>query len=240
MKKILLLLTAVVAISFASCGNKSNSPQATDSAATDTAAITAGTQKTIENLTGALSQCIQNKDTKGVIVSLANLETIYKNLVDSGKVEEAKTYGSAIKEFINNNAESLKNIASGNTTIASLVSGIQNLPTTAATTAEEAKAAVSSDVVSLASDAIAKGTTTVATAEAAADAIKNAPETVTKAATTIASSAAEGAKTAVENKVNEKVTETQTKANDAINNAANKANQKVNDATNKALKDLGL
>lgn len=97
-------------------------------------------------------------------------------------MEEAKAYGSAIKKFVNDNAESLKTIASGNSTVESLVNGIINLPTSAAATAEDAKAAITSDVVQLASPAIAKGETVVETAKAAAEMVKNAPETVKNAA----------------------------------------------------------
>lgn len=246
MKKVILLCATALAITFVSCGgnkNKANQQPETDSTAaaeTAAAALPEDIQKTIANFTDVLNKSLEAKDTKGVISTLANLETIYKNLAASGNVEEATSYGSAIKQLINEHAEAIKNVASGNTTIASLVSGIQNLPTTAATTAEEAKSAVATDVVNLASPTIAKGQTAVATAEAAAEAIKNAPETVTSAAKTIANSAAEGAKTAVENKVNEKVTSAQEKTNEAVNNAAKKTNEAVNNATNKALKDLGL
>lgn len=63
----------------------------------------------------------------------------------------------------------------------SLVNGIINLPTSAAATAEDAKAAITSDVVKLASPAIAKGETVVETAKAAAKMVKNAPEAVKNA-----------------------------------------------------------
>lgn len=76
-------------------------------------------------------------------------------------------------------------IASGNSTVESLVNGIINLPTSAAATAEDAKAAITSDVVKLASPAITKGETVVETAKAAEkvnEANKKANEAVNKAA----------------------------------------------------------
>lgn len=239
MKKIALMALTVIAFTFASCGNKTaNNTTATDS---DSVAVLSDTaQATVNNLTGELQKALNAKDSQGTIVSLANLETIYKNLVDAGKLDEAKTYGTAIKEFINNNAETIKTVAAGNTTIASLVEGIKNLPTTATATAEEAKSAVATDVVNLASPTIAKGVTAVATAEAAAEAVKNAPATVKEAATAAANTAVESAKTAAENKANEAVTNAQNKANEEVNKAAEKANKKVNEATSKALKGLGL
>lgn len=239
MKKIVIMALAAVALTFASCGNKTaNNAEGTDS--DSVVALSEDAQATVNNLTAELQKALKDGNSEATIASLANLETIYKNLVDAGKLEEAKSYGSAIKKFINDNAETIKNVASGNTTIASLVNGITNLPTTASTTAEEAKSAVAEDVVNLASPVVQKGATAVATAEAAAEAIKNAPTTVKEAASTAANTAVESAKTAAENKVNEEVTNAQTKANDAVNKAAEKANKKVNDATNKALKGLGL
>lgn len=239
MKKIIFMVIAAVAITFASCGNKTATP--VETADSDSvAALSEESQTTFNNLTAELQKALKANNSEGTIASLATLQTIYKNLVDSGKLDQALSYGTAIKNFINENAETIKNVASGNATIASLVEGIKKLPTTAATTAEEAKNAVAADVVNLASPAVAKGATAIATAEAATEAIKNAPATVKEAAATAANNAVENAKTNVENKVNEKVTEAQTKANDAVNKAAEKANENVNKAKEKALKGLGL
>lgn len=234
MKKV-FLLAAAIALTLASCGNKTQGNAAdADSTATenvdttaaegageeaDEAALSADSKATVTNLTAELQKAIANKDSKAAITTLANLQTIYKNLVAEGKLEEAKAYGSAIKKFVNANAESLKNVAEGNVTIANLVQGVQNLPTSAATTAEQAKAAISSDITNLATPAIAKGETAVATAKAAAEAVKNAPA---------------AAKTAAENKVNE----AKQNAANKVNAAKQKANDAVNNAANKAIKDI--
>lgn len=249
MKK-LFIFAAALALTFTSCGNKAQNSQAnadstevTDTAATAdeaAAALSSESQATIDNLTAELQKAVNAKDAKGTIATLANLETIYKNLVEAGKLEEAKAYGSAIKKFLNDNAESIKNVASGNTTVASLVNGIASLPTSAATTADEAKKAVASDIVNLASPTIAKGATAVATAKAVAEAVENAPATVKAAASAAASTAA----AAAEKKVSDEVDKGKEKANKAVNDAVEKANKKANEAVDKAaskaLKGLGL
>lgn len=249
MKK-LFIFAAALALTFTSCGNKAQNNQANadsteviDTAATADEAATAlssESQATIDNLTAELQKAVNAKDAKSTIATLANLETIYKNLVEAGKLEEAKAYGSAIKKFLNDNAESIKNVASGNTTVASLVNGIASLPTSAATTADEAKKAVASDIVNLASPTIAKGATAVATAKAAAEAVENAPATVKAAASAAASTAA----AAAEKKVSDEVDKGKEKANKAVNDAVEKANKKANEAVDKAaskaLKGLGL
>lgn len=244
MKKILALAIAAVALTLSSCGNKTKTEAPADSTAVEAtdsaAALSSETKATVDNITAQLLGDLKSGDKTKVISSLANLETIYKNLVDAGKLDEAKSYGSAIKQFISEHSTEIKNVASGNTTIASLVDGIANLPTTAATTAEEAKSAVATDVANLASPAIAKGATAVATAEEAANLVKNAPSTVKSAAETVANEAVEAAKTKAEDKANEAVNKASEKATKSVEKAQKKANDAVNNAANKALKGLGL
>lgn len=263
MKKLFIFAAALV-LTFSSCGNKTQKTAANaDSAAVVTdeeggAELSEEAKTTINNLTAELQKAIDAKDAKTTISVLANLQTIYKNLAEEGKLEEAKAYGSAIKKFVNDNAETLKTIASGNSTVESLVNGIVNLPTSAAATAEDAKAAITSDVVKLASPAIAKGETVVETAKAAAEMVKNAPEAVKNAAKSAVNNAATTAENAAKaaaddaatkasaaaaegkKKVDEKVNAERQKAAEKVNEANKKANDAVNKATDKALKGLGL
>ena len=255
MKK-LFIFAAALALTFASCGNKQQSNAANADSTTVTAAdtviqLSAESQSTVSNLTAELQKALDSKDPKATISTLANLQTIYKNLVEQGKLDDAKAYGSAIKKFVNDNAAAIKNIASGNTTVESLVNGIANLPTSAAATAQQAKAAVQSDVVGLASPVIAKGQTAVADAKAAAEIVKAAPAAVKSAAESAAKNTVNNARTAAEQKAAEAVSNADKKGNEAINaekkKAADKVNEgkkKANDAVNKAadkaLKGLGL
>lgn len=286
MKKV-FILAAAIALTLASCGNKtqgsaadadssaaienvdsaSASAENTEGEDASEAALSDDSKATITNLGSQLQKAIAAKDCKATITTLANLQTIYKNLVAQGKLDEAKAYGSSIKKLISENAESIKNVAEGNTTILQLIDGVKNLPTSAATTAEQAKAAISNDVTNLASPVISKGQTTLATAKAAEEAIKNAPAAAKTAAEAAANKAVNDAKTAAENKVNSEVQKANSKAtaaanaakakaeakvseakakNDAakakaaakVNEAKQKANDAVNNAANKAIKDL--
>ena len=249
MKKV-FILAAAIALTLASCGNKTqgNAADADSSAATENvdsasasaentegedaseAALSDDSKATITNLGSQLQKAIATKDSKATITTLANLQTIYKNLVAQGKLDEAKAYGSSIKKLISENAESIKNVAEGNTTILQLIDGVKNLPTSAATTADQAKAAISNDVTNLASPVIAKGQTALATAKAAEEAIKNAPAAAKTAAEAAANKAVNDAKTAAENKVNSEVQKANSKATAAANAAKAKAEAKVNEA----------
>ena len=229
MKKVVLMAIAAFALVMASCnGNKTKTVAGgadSDSvAAVDTMAPEA--QAAADSLTSVLTNGLQAKDAKAVTTTLATLQTKYAELAKAGKVEEAKAYALKIQEFVNKHADEINNVATGNTTIASLVEGIKNLPTSAETTAEEAVSAVKSDVQTIAGAA-------KSSAEAAA---KGAAETAKTAAENKANEAVSNA----QNKANEAVNKANQKANDAINKANKKANDAVNNATNKALKGLGL
>ena len=248
MKKNIMLVMAVAAMLFASCGGSKtkSAAEATDSTATadsteqiDTTALAPETKSTLNALTAQATSAIEKKDPKQVTTALADLATTYKTLVNAGKLDEAKTYGAAIKKFVKDNEQTLKSVATSNTTIADLINNIENLPTTAATTADEAKKAVAQDVVNLASPYLQKGAAAAATAEAAA-VLKNAPATAKAAAEQAANQAVNNAKTAAENKVNEEANKAASKANEAVTKAQNKAAEKVNKAAGKALKGLGL
>lgn len=258
MKKV-FIFAAAIALTLASCGNKtqgnaagtdsatatenvdSASAEATEGEAIDETALSDDSKATITNLTTQLQKAITAKDSKATITTLANLQTIYKNLVAQGKLDEAKAYGASIKKLVSENAESIKNVADGNVTILQLIDGVKNLPTSAATTAEQAKAAINSDVTNLASPVIAKGETALATAKAAEEAIKNAPAAAKAAAENAASQAvsnakdaasqaASNAKTAAENKVNSEVQKANAKATSAVNSAKAKAEAKAAEA----------
>jgi hypothetical protein len=241
MKKLFFLSLASCAIMMASCGNKTKEAIAladSDSALMDTSVVAAiavnGLSEelkiTISTLSTQLTKDIRENNTKNIIVGLANLETIYRNLAAASKLEDAKLFGTAIKKLVNNNAEALKACASENTTIGSLVESIINLPTTAETTADLAKDAVTNDIVALASPAIAKGETAVANAEAVAKLIENAPSAAKKAAENAAASISNNTKQAV----NDKVDEAKEKANNKAVETINKAKQKINEAAEKS------
>lgn len=268
MKKLFFLSLASFAIIMASCGNKTRdaiSLADSDSALMDTSVVAAVAvnglseemKTTVAVLSAQLTKDIRENNIKNIIVGLANLETIYRNLAAASKLEDAKHYGTAIKKLINNNAETLKAAVSENATIGSLVESIINLPTTAETTADQAKAAVVNDVAALASPAIAKGETVVANTEAVAKLIENAPSAAKAAAENAAKSLSNKTKETADNQVNavrqtavqkigdiqkeatKKVSDAQEKATKKTKEAVDNLNKKSRDATYEALEMLG-
>ncbi len=261
MKKLFFAALAVSALTITSCGGNQSSSNASaaDSAQTEASAVAPelneATQATYDKLTSQLEESVESKDPKAVTTTLANLAATYKALVNAEKLEDALQYGQAIKNFVATNSETLKTIANGNNTINSLLATIAALPTDAATTAEQAKEAVTSDAVTLASSALQKAAATTATATAAAEALQNLPTSAKEAVQSVVNSAVSGAATeaanaetavkdAATNAVNNAKEEASKKVNEAATKAANKANEKVNEAAtkaaNSALKKLGL
>lgn len=112
-------------------------------------------QPTLEALISNFNQNVDKNDANALATTLADMQVVYKNLVDEVKLEEAKTYGQAIQKYVSEHANELQAMAEVNN-IPSLVEGVKNLPVSAETTIEEAKQAVISTVVSKASPEIAK------------------------------------------------------------------------------------
>lgn len=212
-----ILFAAAIALAMASCGNKTQNAEAqadsTEVAADSTAAaVSEETQGTIDQLAADLSAAIETKDGKAIAATLATLQQTYAKLVEEGKIDEAKSYGEAIKKIVSDKADDIKGAAAGDANaIASLVESVKNLPTSAEATAEDAKAAAENAAKTAASD----------TKAAAENTVKEAGDQVKKAAS--------DAKDNATNKVNE----AKQKAKDDTKAAVNKA-------TDKALKDLGL
>jgi len=225
MKKLIFMAVAIAAMTFASCGNKSNNVQAeADSTTVET--LEESTLAFADSLTNLVNQSVEAKDGKQIEGVLAQLQAKYAELVQAGKLEEAKAYASKVQEFINEHADAIKSAVNGNTTISSLVDGIASLPTSASATAEEAAAAVKSDVMDIANSA----------KENAENAVKEAVDEQVDAAKEAVNDAANKAVDAAKSKVND----AQQKAADKVNDAKQKANDAVNNAANKALKGIGL
>lgn len=245
MKKLFFAVAVVAAISFASCGNKTNAnAEAADSLAdttlVDTTALAPETMSTFNALSSQVTSALNGGDAKSLTTALANLVATYKTFANSGKLEELKGYGRLVKNFVNQHADKIKSIAGDNAAVTGLLNGIQALPTDASATLEAAKNAVSADAVGLASSALQKGAAAGATAEAAAEALKNAPATATEAV----NKAVTDAKASVEKKATETVSNAKEKANEAadkaVNNAKEKAGAAVDDAASKIKGKLGF
>ncbi|MBQ8052067.1 MAG: hypothetical protein IJ197_10955 [Bacteroidaceae bacterium] len=137
MKKFFALVMAVAAISFVSCGNKTDkSCCEADSCSQDTA------QCCGKCPVAALSETLEAGDAEGVTAALAEAQEKIEALVAEGKAEEAQKVGSAIQEFIEANKQKL---ADAQITVDNIVSTIAGIPAAAEATAEAGVEAVKTD-----------------------------------------------------------------------------------------------
>lgn len=238
MKKSHFLTIAFAALAMVSCGNKTDNANNTeDSTTVEDSTFVSGVsqelQPTVEALISNFNQNVEKNDANALATTLADMQVVYKNLVDEGKLEEAKTYGQAIQKYVSDHASELQAMAEGNNNIPSLVEGVKNLPVSAEATIEEAKQAVISTAVSKASPEIAKGATILNNAQQAAEAVKNAPEAIKNAAET-------AAENTVNNAIDNAKAKVQAKADNAKAKADNaKAAVKQEKATTKAAIEKG-
>lgn len=205
MKK--LFIAAATVLALASCGNKTDqNANGSDSIATDEVVTTIEEQT--DSITAALEEQLNENDAQKVETTLTTIKQTYEELVSEGKTEEAQKYASKLKEFYDKNAETIKNVASGNTTVTDLVNGIVNLPTSVEQAVSDAKDAANADAAA-ASDAATK------TVNDAKQKVSDAVSTAEKDAKQTVSDTKEAVKKAAKEKVTEET-------NKAVNNALNK------------------
>lgn len=215
MKKLFIMVCAAAALT--ACGGK-QAPSASDvvadtveNTAADTTAAAAteaggAAASAAASVTSALEKNLSSADAKSLKQTVADAKETYDKLVKEGKTEEAAAYASKIKEYVNQNADAIKKVASGDVTVTELINGFVNLPSSVKQSAADAKNAVNADA-----------NQAKAGAKAAAAAAKSKVESDVKATEAAAKAAAAA-----------KVEEGKQKVRDA-------ANKKVNDVLNKAL-----
>ena len=148
MKKLFAMVMAVAAISFVSCGNKTEQGECEDSCACkcDTCQCEpceCGQQKCCgECPVQALAEKLEAGDAEGVTAAFAEAQSKIETLVKEGKIEEAQKVGFAIQEFIDTNKEKLAN---AQITVDNLVSAIKGIPAAAESTVEAGAEAVKTD-----------------------------------------------------------------------------------------------
>lgn len=212
MKKVFLMAMAAIAFIFAGCGDKKTTPS--DNQADTTIVMDESADATADSLTSELDVQLAQNNSDAVQATLTSLQNKYAELVASGKLDTAKAYAAKIQQFLNENAEKIKTATANNAAIAALVSGIQNLPTTAEATAEQAEAAVKNN---------------------AKDMMKKAEHETNQA---IDKAKREASKAT--DKANAQMNEAKDKAGKALDKSAEEANKKVNQARGQIRKDLGL
>ncbi len=212
MKKVFLMAMAAIAFIFAGCGDKKTTPS--DNQADTTIVMDESADATADSLTSELDVQLAQNNSDAVQATLTSLQNKYAELVASGKLDTAKAYAAKIQQFLNENAEKIKAAAANNATIAALVTGIQNLPTTAEATAEQAEEAVKNN---------------------AKDMMKKAEHETNQA---IDKAKREASKAT--DKANAQMNEAKDKAGMALDKSAEEANKKVNQARGQIRKGLGL
>lgn len=212
MKKVFLMVMAAIAFIFAGCGDKKTTPSYNQ--ADTTIVMDESADATADSLTSELDTQLSQNNTDAIQATLTSLQNKYAELVASGKLDTAKAYAAKIQQFLNDNAEKIKTATANNPSIAALVSGIQNLPTTAEATAEQAEAAVKNNAKEMMKEAEFETN----------KAIDKAKQEATKAT----------------DKANAKMNEAKDKAGKALDKSAEEANKKVNQARGQIRKGLGL
>lgn len=212
MKKVFLMAMTAIAFIFVGCGDKKTSPNYNQ--ADTTIVMDASVGATADSLTSELDTQLSQNNTDAIQATLTSLQNKYAELVASGKLDTAKAYAAKIQQFLNDNAEKIKAAAANNATIAALVTGIQNLPTTAEATAEQAEETVKNNAKEMMKEAEHETN----------KAIDKAKQEATKAT----------------DKANAKMNEAKDKAGKALDKSAEEANKKVNQARGQIRKGLGL
>lgn len=193
MKKVFIFAFAFAAMTFASCGNKQGGNAApVDSVATDSVAIV--DNSSAEAIASDLQSKLEANDADGFNQAVEAAKQKIDELVKAGNVEEAKAYASKVKAFVDENAETIKQLTGGEETVTSIVNTINQLPADAESTVKEAGEAVKAD---------------------AEQAIED-----TKAA---AKQKVEETKDKAKQKATDEVNKAKDKANQEVNKAANKA-----------------
>ena len=209
MKKFFMMAMAVVAMTFASCGNKTEKP--VEEVIDSVAVLTEEANAAAEDAISQLSATLESKDASALQTAL---EAIKAKVAEFIAINPgvAKEYISKVQNFLKENAEAVKAVVGTNATISGLVDGIAALPTEsveALTGATDALKALGIDASNFVKDAASDAV------DAAADAVEGAKDA--------AADAVEGAKDAASNAV------------EGAKDAAGKAVDNAADATKKAL-----
>ena len=212
MRKYFVMVMAVCAISFYSCGNKSAQAEAT-AEETETVAGVDVADATTE-LAAQLEAGDVNKFQEALTAAQAKVAELLEN-----DPEQAKEYLEKIQNYLKENAEKIQALAGDNQLVSTAVSALVETP--AENFISNLKSVVGSaqDSASAAVDAAA---------QAAADKVDEAKK------------AAEEQVDAAKKAAQDKADETKKAAADKVNDAASKVNDKVNEGADKLLKGAGL
>lgn len=121
MKKIILAVMAVAAISFTSCGNKTQ--QAEAAAVDSTAIIQANVDQAVEATIEDLNEDLQESNVNELQETLEQIKQKVAELIKSNP-EAAQEYIAKIQAFLKENADKVKGLVGDNAAVAAALSAI--------------------------------------------------------------------------------------------------------------------
>ena len=121
MKKILLAVMAVAAISFTSCGNKTQQAEATDSTE-----VAINVDDEANASIAALTEQLEAKDANKFQEALAAVKEKIAELIKTNP-EVAKEYVAKVQNFLKENADKVKAVVGDNAAVAAAVSAITDV-----------------------------------------------------------------------------------------------------------------
>lgn len=128
MRKVILSIMAVAAISFSSCGNKTENGADVDSTANEVEAVADSVETAeaeVENVISDLAAGLESSDKATVETKVAEAQGKIAQLIEEGKLDQAKAYAEKIQNFIKENKDKLN--ATGSTLVSSFVSSAEKL-----------------------------------------------------------------------------------------------------------------
>lgn len=246
MRKVILSIMAVAAISFTSCGNKTENGGDTDSTANEMEVNVLPDWTDAESAVKSLDASLEIGTPEDVEDCVEKMEVQVAKLVEQGKLDEAKAYAEKIQNFVKENKEKLA--ATGSALVSSFVEttekmNLDNLEATAKDWASAVKSAaegsgqqVVSDVEGAVKDAAGDVAGKAEEVKDKAQAAKQAAEDEAaklKAKADEARAKAADAKAKVENAPQQAKEAAQQAVDKAKQDARNKVNEEVNKGLNK-------
>ena len=122
MKKVLFFVMAVMAIGFASCGNKTQAnAEASDSA------IVVNVEDEIAGTINVLKEYLDAQDANKLQEALAAVQAKIKEMITNDP-EAAKQFVSQIQAFLKDNAEKIKTFAGDNAAVITSIDALTEAP----------------------------------------------------------------------------------------------------------------
>ena len=166
-----MMALAAAALTFSSCGNKTNVPNESEIVdSTEVALEEANTAA--DEVIAQLTEKIEAKDVSALQAALETVKTKVSEFL-ANNPEIAKEYLAKVQNFLKENADKIKSVIGDNAAVSSLVDGIAAIPSEsvdALTGAGDALKALGIDLTEKAGDAVEGAK------DAAADAVEGAKD----------------------------------------------------------------